>query len=406
MSNKKKNLLLRNTIFLYVLMFTKMIFPVLTLPYLTRVLSIEHYGVVAYVKAYNSYIQLLLDFGFILSATKYIVKFAEDKDKLGKITGNVFAEKSILGFLGILSTLILVNVIPILSQNQLFVWLFLISSLVTIFIPDFLFRGLEKMEYVTYPFVVSKTIVLVLTFVLIKGNSDFLLIPILEILGNALAAVISIFFIYKQKIKILFDDYRVWFADIQESSVYFFSNFATTIFGALTTLIVGIYMGKVEIAYWSVCMQIVAAAKSMYNPIVNSIYPHMLKTLDWKLIKKLSKLFAIPITIGSLILLCFGNTIMSIIGGSDFYAAGDVLKALIPVFVVSFYSMLIGWPVLGARGLVKETTITTVISAVIQVLGIFILIVYHKFELFTLAICCDISEIYLLVSRMFYLRKL
>ncbi|OJF73032.1 sugar isomerase [Streptococcus bovimastitidis] len=282
----------------------------------------------------------------------------------------------------------------------------MISSLVTIFIPDFLFRGLEKMEYVTYPFVVSKTIVLALTFVLIKGNSDFLLIPILEIVGNSLAAVISIFFIYKQKIQIQFDDYRVWFSDIKESSVYFFSNFATTIFGALTTLIVGIYMGKVEIAYWSVCMQIVAAAKSMYNPIVNSIYPHMLKTLDWKLIKKLSKLFAIPITIGSLIVLFFGNTIMSIIGGSDFYAAGDVLKFLIPVFVVSFYSMLIGWPVLGARGLVKETTLTTVISAVIQVLGIVILIVFHKFELIALAICCDISEIYLLVSRMFYLRKL
>lgn len=406
MPDKKKNLLLRNTIFLYVLMFTKMIFPMLTLPYLTRVLSIEHYGVVAYVKAYNSYIQLLLDFGFILSATKYVVKFTDDKEKLGKITGNVFAEKSILGCLGILSTLILVNVIPILSQNQLFVWLFLISSLVTIFIPDFLFRGLEKMEYVTYPFVVSKTIVLALTFVLIKGNSDFLLIPILEIVGNALAAVISIFFIYKQKIKILFDDYRVWFTDIKESSVYFFSNFATTIFGALTTLIVGIYMGKVEIAYWSVCMQIVAAAKSMYNPIVNSIYPHMIKTLDWKLIKKLAKLFAIPITIGSVIVLFFGNTIMSIIGGSDFYAAGNVLKVLIPVFVVSFYSMLIGWPVLGARGLVKETTFTTVISAVIQVLGIFILIVLHKFELIALAICCDISEIYLLVSRMLYLRKL
>lgn len=165
-------------------------------------------------------------------------------------------------------------------------------------------------------------------------------------------------------------------------------------------------MGKVEIAYWSVCMQIVAAAKSMYNPIVNSIYPHMLKTTDWNLIKKLSKLFAIPITIGSLVVLFFGNTIMSVIGGSNFYAAGDILKVLIPVFVVSFYSMLIGWPVLGARGLVKETTMTTVVSAVIQILGIFILIGFNRFELIALAICCDISEIYLLVSRMVYLRKL
>ncbi|WP_249629138.1 oligosaccharide flippase family protein [Streptococcus uberis] len=406
MSNKKNNLLFKNTIFLYILMFTKMIFPMLTLPYLTRVLSIEHYGVVAYVKAYNSYIQLLLDFGFILSATKYVVQNIEDKNKLGKITGNVFVEKAILGVGGVIATLILSESIQILSENKLFVWLFLVSSLMTIFIPDFLFRGLEKMEYVAYPFVVSKTIVLMLTFVLIKGNSDFLMIPILEIVGNGLAAIISIIFIYTNKISISFDNLQIWISDIKESSVYFFSNFATTIFGALTTLIVGVYMGKVEIAYWSVCMQIVAAAKSMYNPIVNSIYPHMLKTTDWNLIKKLSKLFAIPITIGSLVVLFFGNTIMSVIGGSNFYAAGDILKVLIPVFVVSFYSMLIGWPVLGARGLVKETTMTTVVSAVIQILGIFILIRFNRFELIALAICCDISEIYLLVSRMVYLRKL
>lgn len=405
MSNSTNNNLLKNTIYLYILTFTKMIFPLLTLPYLTRVLSIENYGLVAYVKAYNSYIQLLLDFGFILSATKYIVHVKNDSEKIGKITGNALVEKGMLSVIGVFSTLILSEYIAILSSNKLFVWLFLLSSVMTIFIPDFLFRGLEKMEYITFSFVISKALTLVLTFVLIKGDGDILLIPILEILGNFIASIISLSFVRRAGIKISFDNYKVWFAELKDSSIYFFSNFATTIFGALTTLIVGIYMGKIDIAYWSICMQLVAAAKSLYNPVVNSIYPHMLKHTDWALIKKISKVFAIPIIIGSLVVIFFGNQIMAIIGGGDFYKAGFILKALLPVFIVSFYSMLIGWPVLGARGFVKETTTTTVISAVIQIVGIFLLIFFNRFELFTLAICCDISEIYLLVSRLILLRK-
>lgn len=152
-------------------------------------------------------------------------------------------------------------------------------------------------------------------------------------------------------------------------------------------------------------MQFVAAAKSLYSPIVNSIYPHMLNKIDWPLVKKISKLFAIPITLGSLVVIFFGNKIMMIIGGESFYNAGFILKILLPVFIVSFYSMLIGWPVLGAQGKVRETTKTTIVSAVIQIVGIVLLIVFNRFDLLMLALCCDISELYLLISRLLLLRK-
>ena len=97
---------------------------------------------------------------------------------------------------------------------------------------------------------------------------------------------------------------------------------------------------------------------------------------------------------------------MVLIGGTNFYQAGEVLKMLLPVFIASFYSMLIGWPVLGTRGMEKETTVTTMKSAVLQIAGIALLISINQFELTTLAICCSISEVYLLISRLFLLGKL
>ena len=67
---------------LYGMSIAKIVFPLLTLPYLTRVLSVESYGVVSYVKAVMQYMQLVVDFGFMLSGTKDIVNANNDHEKL------------------------------------------------------------------------------------------------------------------------------------------------------------------------------------------------------------------------------------------------------------------------------------------------------------------------------------
>ncbi len=55
-----------NVSMLYIMNIAKLVFPLITLPYLTRVLSVDCYGVVSYVKATMVYAQLVVDFGFML----------------------------------------------------------------------------------------------------------------------------------------------------------------------------------------------------------------------------------------------------------------------------------------------------------------------------------------------------
>lgn len=146
-------------------------------------------------------------------------------------------------------------------------------------------------------------------------------------------------------------------------------------------------------------MQIVSAAKSLYAPISNSIYPYMVTNRDLKLVTKIRNLMTVPMIIGSVIVIFFGKQIMLIIGGENYGYAGYILKLLLPVIVASFYSMLYGWPVLGAIGKVQQTTISTIVAAVIQVGGIIIIYCLGLFNLVSLALCCGVSEIMLLVIR-------
>ncbi|KWT43286.1 oligosaccharide flippase family protein [Lactiplantibacillus plantarum] len=405
-----KNRLVRNTFYLYLMTGVKMIFPLITLPYLTRVLSVNDYGFVAYVKTFTSYIQLVLDFGFLLSATKTIAilfanKSTDQMEKIGRVVGDTTCEKAILAFLAGIVTILSALFIPILQENFLFTLLYYISCVITIFLPDYLYRGIERMEYVAVPYTAAKTVVVVLTILLVKNDSDLLLIPLLEIAGNSVAAFVSLFFFRKLDIRISVSGFRKWLDDLIDSGIYFVSNFATSLFGAMTTIVVGIYMSKSNVAYWSICMQIVSAAKAMYSPIANSVYPYMVTNKDMKLIHRIVVIVTGPMILGTVIVLFFGKKILMVIGGSDYGYAGYVLKFLLPVLIASFYSMLYGWPVLGAIGKIRETTVSTIIAALIQIIGIFILVLTKNFNLITLAICCSISETFLLVIRYYIFIK-
>lgn len=405
MINSDNKLFLRNTLFLYLMNIVKLIFPLLTLPYLTRTLSTETYGLVTYVKALIVYVQLIIDFGFLLSATKEIVFVSGNKEKTGRIVGDTLVQKGILGIIATILFLIALFLIPILRENKIFSILYLLSVLSTIFLFDFLFRGLEKMDLIAIPYVVAKTITTIMTFVMIQGDNDLLLIPALEIVGNVVAVSISLYFLKKLEIKISFSSYHKWIQNLKQSFVYFISNFATTIFGALTTLIAGFYLSVNNIAFWGLSMQILSVAKALYNPITNSLYPHMIKEKDIKIIRKVNILMIIPIILGSGLIIFGSEVVMLIIGGEKYIGAANVLRFLLPAFIFSFYSMIYGWPVLGAIGMVKETTLTTIIAAIIQILSLGLLIISNRFNLYGLAISCSISEITLFLTRYFIYYK-
>lgn len=390
---------IKNTSSLYILNIVKLLFPLLTLPYLTRVLSLDAYGMVTYVKALIAYVQLVIDFGFMLSATKNIVNACANPSKIGRIVGDTLAEKIFLSIISILIYSILMWQIPIMRENILFSVLYLLATVTNIFIFDFLFRGIEKMHAVAIPYVVSKTIITILTFIVVKDDSSILWIPILEGVGNLVAAVVSYSFLHHYGIKLSFSDFPVWVKDLKESSIYFLSNFATTIFGVFTTVISGFYLQSQEIAFWGIALQLLSAAKSLYNPIANSLYPHMIRTKDIQSVKKINRIMLVLIIFGVLIVLFFSNQILSIIGGEKYTISADFLKYLLPAFVASFYSMIYGWPVLGAIDKVKETTMTTILASIVQILGLGIFILSDNFSLVTLAICSSMSEVVLWISR-------
>ncbi len=404
--NKDEKITAKNTIMLYIMAFAKLILPLLTLPYLTRILSEESYGLVTYAKACMTYIHLIIDFGFILSSVKDIVNAKGDKKEIGYIVGHTFLAKTMLVILSFLITVVMCIAIPILRENVLFTMLYFISVALCAYIADFLFRGMEKMHVITVIFLISKTVSTVATFIFVHNDGDIMIIPILDIAANLITVLLGFYFGKSFGIRIRVRGIKECLYMLKDSFSYFMSSMATTVFSALNTVLIGIVITDLnQVAYWGVCIQIISAIQGLYTPITNGIYPHMIREKNLHFIHKILMLIMPIVTLGCIACFFFSDFALLVVGGENYVVASPIFRCLVPILFLSFPAQLYGWPTLGAIGLVKETTASTIISACLQIAGLIILIATNTMTLYSIAILKCLIEFSLMAIRMFFTYK-
>ena len=406
MNSVNKNTI-NNTVMLYILTFAKLVLPLLTFPYLTRVLSVSSYGQLTYVKSCTNYMQLVVDFGFLLSATKDIARIVNKKEEVSEICSRVTFAKIILSFICFIVYVIMIIMIPILNNNVTFSILSIFPIILSIFLFDYYFRGIEKMHILTIRFIIVKIISTVLTLLFVKSDNDLILIPIFDILSSFVAIGSTILYLKKENIHIYVNIHLIKssFNEIKRSAVYFFSDIASTAFTLINTFLIGLFLTADDVAYWGVAYTLISAVQSMYNPISNGIYPTMVKTKSFGLIKKVLYIF-IPITIAGVIFCYFSAPmIINIINGSQYYSSVGVFRGLLLVLLFGFPAIILGWPTLGAIDREKEVTFTTILSAIIHVTGLCILILLNRFNIYSIAITRSITEFFIFILRAIYVFK-
>lgn len=353
-----------NVLWQYVLQIVKYIFPLITLPYLTRVLLPEGYAIYAYVVSFMTFAQTFVDFGFNLSGTKRIAG-AGDVEEENRAIGAVTEARLFLGVVVGVAVALIAWSIPITHENMGYTMLAFVAVFGKALAPDFLFQGHENMGPLTTRYLVSKGVSTVLTFVMVRSIDDILWIPVLDILSSAIALAWS-FVSARRMFGTTIEPVPLGeaFAELKASALYCFSNTASVVFSGFTTLLIGIVItDKAMISYWSLAVTAINAIQSLYAPIVNSLYPHMVRGGDYGFVRKLL-LISIPVLLaGTTAFAALSDVVMLALGGGEYLAGSWVIAWVSPVLLFSFYATMIGWPILGASGKVAQVTYTTVGSA-------------------------------------------
>jgi O-antigen/teichoic acid export membrane protein len=239
----KYKVLVSNFSYLVVLQVFTLLVPIITLPHLFRVLGDTTWGVVLFAQSIALYLGILVSFGFSISATKDISIHRDNHSKLSEIVSSVFILKAGLFIISLLIVSILIFTIPFFKDYKLLFFLSMWFCMYEFIFPIWYFQGLEKMKYITFINLGSRCIFLILIFVLIKEESDYLIVPIINGIGSLFSGLMGMIIIFKKdKIKFFIPKISVLIYYFKESLPIFVSNLSQ-LYIKMNKIIIGAFIG-------------------------------------------------------------------------------------------------------------------------------------------------------------------
>jgi len=399
--------LVENFLSLSFLQVANYIFPLITLPYLVRVLGPEKFGLIAFSQAFIGYFQILTDYGFNLSATREISINRENKEKISEIISSVM----IIKFFLLLVSLGLMSVIVFSFEKFRQGWLiyYLTFGMVlgqTLF-PVWFFQGMERMKYITFLNVFAKLIFTIAIFVFVKQESNYLYVPLLNSIGFIIVGVLSLWIILKDfEINFKTPDLEEIKYHLKEGWYIFISQVSITFFNNTNVVILGIFTNNMIVGYYSAAEKLVRVIINLQVPIVSSIYPTMSRLLKEDIDKaiRFGKKVLVYGTciylIIILVLLVFSNKITLLLLGKSFKESEFIFKILLMLPITIFMNNIYGTQFLLNIGDSDKFSKVLIISGFLNL--ILCPILTYLFSYIGTSISWIIAEIFVLFGMYYF----
>ena len=398
--NRKKSILLKNTALLYILTFSTYIMSFIVVPYETRVLQPEKFGLLGVATSIMIYFQMVIDFGFILSATEEVSIFREDRGRLSRIFTAVTLNKLLLTVISGTALLLLCRLVPRWTAHSGFFFLFFVATAINSLLPDYLYRGIERMGAITLRTVLIKLFFTIMVFVLIHGPEDYYYVPLLNIIGNT-AALLGVYIHLFRRLGIRFvrcSAGEMW-QSMRRSMTFFLSRIATTAYTAANTIILDILSAGTSTAFYVGADKLVTTAKNGMAPISDSLYPYMTKNRDFRMVRRVLLTLEPIIILGCVIVFIWAKPLCAWIFGAEYAPAAPVLRAMLPVVAVILPSYILGFPTLGAMGLSRYANYSVVFGSCLHIVNLAVLYFIGRLSMVTLGALASIAETAILLFR-------
>jgi len=330
-----KRRLLENFFSLLVLQGANYILPLITLPYLVRVLGPEKFGLIAFAQAFIQYFNILTDYGFSLSATREVSIHRDNKEKLSEIFSSVMIIKFALLILSFMIMTIIVFSFEKFKKDWLVYYLTFGVTIGQVLFPVWFFQGMERMKYITIIEFSIRIFFIVLIFCFIHNVSDFWKVPLLRSLGYILGGLLSIWIVFKEfKINFAF---KINIDYFKRSNILFFSQASTTLFNEIVTLLGGFFFNYMLLGYYKIAENLFVAIRNLFGICFRTMYPYFSKNIN-EFEKSKKKVFI------SVLFLSFFVSIISIISSRKvifilFNFNNDIIiKIFITLAIALFFS--------------------------------------------------------------------
>lgn len=348
------------------------LFPLVTVPYLSRVLGPEMWGLVAMALSFGTYGHLIVEYGFVYSASRELAG-VEDKNKIEEIVAGVTGAKAMLSALVILGACAANAWIPAFSRHPLLLWSAVFSELLKAALPNYYFYGMQRVTVASLLEISGRTAALLGLFFFIRRPDEAWRYFGLQAVGALLALVIGHAMIYSRfapKIPRVSDGIRM----LKEGGAMFLLRSSHSMYTLGNAFVLGLFAPAQAVGYYAGAEKINAAAVGLLSPLSTALYPRTAKMAKTDILKaanltRVSLLFMLAVSVVLGVVMWLGAPLIGrIILGPRYEPSYVVLEILALRAPLVAWACVIGFQWILVVGLERPFQRVTIATLIINVL--------------------------------------
>ena len=399
-----------NFIMNFIMSASSIVFPLITFPYISRVLMATGNGKVATASAVITYFNMFASLGIPTYGIRACAKVRDNKEKLSKTVQELLIINSVtmlLTLLVFIGTLIWVP--EFAAEKELYI-INGIGMVLNMFAITWLYNALEQYAYITVVNMIVKVVSLVLMFLFVKEPKDYVLYGAVTVFASSASYVFN--FVYATKFITLKKsgpyDFRVHMKPIFR---FFAMSAATSVYTNLDVVMLQFMQGNTEVGYYNAAIKV----KTILVTLITSLGTVLLPRLSYYVKKEkihdfyrtISKVVNFVVIAGlpvTIYFMLFAGESIQFLAGKGYEGAVAPMVILMPTVLLIGLSNITGIQILTPQNLEQKVLNSILGGAVVDFLLNLLLI--PKMASQGAALATMIAEVVVLIVQCLYLRDM
>lgn len=357
-----------------------LIFPLITFPYISRVLSVSGIGIYNFSNTYVSYFILIAGLGIATYAVREGAKYRNQKEKIEEFTSQVFSINIIATIVAYLLLFLSLVIFKNLNNYVTCILIFSLQILFTTLGTEWVYTIYEDYAYITIRSIAFKILSIILLFILVRKSSDYLWYATITVLAGVGSNILN-FVHAKSFINIRLTLNTNWRYHLKPILVIFASAVAVTIYVSSDTTILGILKNDYAVGIYSTSVKIYQIAQGLLSAILTVTIPRLAMLWGQKrrseyndVLTRVINTLGILVLPASVGLIMLSREVVLIIAGHKFLSSVNSLRIITWAIIFSIFAWIFSDCVLIPAKRESKVLRNTLITAAINVILNFILI--------------------------------
>lgn len=401
-----------NFIMNIILTASNFLFPIITFPYITRILEVANYGKVNFVASIANYFLMIASLGIPTYGIRACAQVKDDEYQLSKVVRELLIINSAITLLTLCVYIFCVLTIPRFRQEQLLFVVYGVSVALNFIGVNWLYQGLEKYDYITIRNVIVKILSIVLIFLVVRTKDDYIWYSVVMVFSIVGANIFNIIKASKiVDLKISKGKYKYSFREhLKPILILFAQSLAISIYTNLDSVMLGIMKTDIDVGLYNAAIKFKGLLVSVVAAFGNVALPRMSyfvkKNMEsqflhlMKIALNFSIMISFPLTV---FFLCFSKDFLLIFTGNGYLQAVFAMQLTTLAVFPNGMTGILGTQVLTAVGKEKFVLYSVLIGAIMDF--ILNLIFIPRFSYNGAAFATMIAEYAVFFCQLYYAKE-